>query len=573
MREVATPAGRVVEDGAALVARRMDVVVGGGDVPALGVELARQVLAEPLPLVVAVAGHGQPPVPAVAVGRQAGHLEGDVAVGVAADEAVRRHEPVHGPLEEVGAALGLGELEAALVGGGARLLHHRPNRVGDAVLEVLVEDRAVPAELQHDRLRVPPPDGYLLLDDAQRLPAFLPPDHVGLVGVQLLDVDVDHVGAREGEAPRHARVAAGVDPRERRLAAPDDIPAGGVQVHEVAQGGHLDAPVGVVGEYRDPGRRPRAGHHPVVAALGGDDAGQDPRRLRIPRADEAAVRLDDLQGGQPPRRERVAVAGPHRVEDVLGDDGDVEAVGHREVVPGVGGEAPVRLLGPVAGHVQGELHLVDGVPPHARHPEGGPAQHRGLRRPRLGLDPGELELHRQVVAVLLDERVDAGGVGGEEAVGVGVVAGPLGLVERPPEHHQPGAPVVVEGLGTEDLGEPPLAPAAPHLHLPQPVLGHDVALREEQVVVVLRVDVGHPPLVADHLDRRLQAGHGELAVDGGEGALGEGVEGLRLLGTGVAHDRCRQHQGRQRRHPASAAAHPCETSECPSDGNMHQSHQ
>ena len=228
--------------------------------------------------------------------------------------------------------------------------------------------------------------------------------------------------------------------------------------------------------------------------------------------------------GRRPGDERVAVAGAHRVEDLLRDEADVEPVRHHQVVPRVGREAPVRLLYSVAGYVEGELHLVDGVPPHARHAEGGPAQHCRLRRPRERLDAGELELHRQVVAVLPDVGVHAGGVGGEQPVGVGVIARPLGFVEGSPEPHQPGAAVVVERLRTEDLRQPPLAPAAPHLHLPQPVLRHDVALCEEQVVVVPRVDVGHAPLVADHLDRLLQAGHREFPVDGGERAAGELVE-------------------------------------------------
>src|SRR5262249_27233034 len=53
----------------------------------------------------------------------------------------------------------------------------------------------------------------------------------------------------------------------------------------------------------------------------------------------------------------------------------------------------------------------------------------------------------------------------------------------------------------------------PHLELPHPVLPHDVALREEQIVDVLRVDVRDAPGVADHLDRVAKARHGEIAVD------------------------------------------------------------
>jgi hypothetical protein len=43
-----------------------------------------------------------------------------------------------------------------------------------------------------------------------------------------------------------------------------------------------------------------------------------------------------------------------------------------------------------------------------------------------------------------------------------------------------------------------LAGALPQFHLKQAVLRHDKALREEEIVLVLRVNVGDPPMVALH---------------------------------------------------------------------------
>ena len=81
-----------------------------------------------------------------------------------------------------------------------------------------------------------------------------------------------------------------------------------------------------------------------------------------------------------------------------------------------------------------------------------------------------------------------------------------------------GAPVVGERLGPEDLRETTLMPPPPHLHLPEPVLRHHVALGAEEIVVVLGVDVRDPKLVPDDLDRLPEPGEGEFAVKLGKGA-------------------------------------------------------
>ena len=83
----------VVEDRPPLVVRGVGVVVGGRNVAARRVVLARQVAPEPLPLVLSGPGDGQPPGPPVAVRRQTRYLQRDVPLLVAADQIVRRQLP------------------------------------------------------------------------------------------------------------------------------------------------------------------------------------------------------------------------------------------------------------------------------------------------------------------------------------------------------------------------------------------------------------------------------------------------------------------------------------------------
>ncbi len=284
-------------------------------------------------------------------------------------------------------------------------------------------------------------------------------------------------------------------------------------MHEISQCGHFDTPMRVIRQDRHTRWRTRGAHHPVVATLRGDRPGGDLCGPYPGSRHQGPIGLDDLQRRQPARDERVSVTGTHGLEDVLGDDADVEALRDPQIIPRVRRSTPIRLLNAVARHVERKLHLVDRMPPDARDRERRPPQDDGPRGPRVGLDTGQLELHWEVVAIRLDIRVHPAGVGTEKALGVRVIAGPFLGVERPAEHHQPGAAVVVEGLGTEDLGEPPLVPAPPHLHLPQPVLCHDVPLGEEEVVVVLGIDVRDPPCVPDDFHGLPQTRDLELSLD------------------------------------------------------------
>ena len=121
-----------------------------------------------------------------------------------------------------------------------------------------------------------------------------------------------------------------------------------------------------------------------------------------------------------------------------------------------------------------------------------------------------------MIALVGDGRVDAGGVllkpvalrcgeGGGDAVGGGAdLEDALGAVVR-------------EEGGAEDLGEVSGGVAAEGVHLPEAVLGGDVALGEDEVVKGGGLDVGDAVGVAADRDGGGESGDGEGAVDLGEG--------------------------------------------------------
>ena len=220
----------------------------------------------------------------------------------------------------------------------------------------------------------------------------------------------------------------------------------------------------------------------------------------------------------------IALPFPHCGHDVLVDDGHVQAFRHHEIIPGQGRRAEIGLLDPQLRHRPGQPDLVPGVVSRTREEETGPAPNHRLLRPTAGLDARQLELHRQIVGVGVDVGVDAVRIGREDALALGVVAGPLPVVEGAAIHHEPRPGVVVEGLGAEDLREAAFPPPPPKFHLPQAVLGHDVALGEEEVIRVLRVDMRNAVPVADHLDGLLQPFQGQYPLDLGEGRAGQGKQ-------------------------------------------------
>ena len=74
-------------------------------------------------------------------------------------------------------------------------------------------------------------------------------------------------------------------------------------------------------------------------------------------------------------------------------------------------------------------------------------------------------------------------------------------VEIAAEHVQPRADVAIDLTRPENLGDRSRRLPPPHLELEQPISGRGIALREEQVVLGLGVDVVDAPAVAHDFDR------------------------------------------------------------------------
>jgi hypothetical protein len=175
--------------------------------------------------------------------------------------------------------------------------------------------------------------------------------------------------------------------------------------------------------------------------------------------------------------------------------------------------------------------------------------------------PVSLNSTGQVAAVPLDVRVHAVGKRGEDLAGLRVVAGELGVVPRALILNQPEETIVADRLRADDLGQAPAVVAPPQLHLPQTILGLHIALREEQVVCALGVDVGHAPAIADDVDRVAKPRNHELPVDLAQRRLRQLDEARVCRPLGRRDDSREQpDRGEQQRHaphrvPSQAVAH------------------
>ena len=204
--------------------------------------------------------------------------------------------------------------------------------------------------------------------------------------------------------------------------------------------------------------------------------------------------------GMPPRPPRPAVTlAPIAIE--------VEALRDDDLAPRIPQVLLGRFLHADARDQPGQRQFGVRVA-HAGH-----AEQRRLRFPEIGLEARELEFDRQIAGVLRDVRVYAVGKGRKDGLAVRVVAGPFLVVEGTSEHEEPRLPIAVECGGAKDFREPSLVLHAPHVELPQTILRGDVALREEQVLFILRVDVRHAPFVANDLDRFAHPRNIEIAVE------------------------------------------------------------
>ncbi len=123
-----------------------------------------------------------------------------------------------------------------------------------------------------------------------------------------------------------------------------------------------------------------------------------------------------------------------------------------------------------------------------------------------------------------DVGVDAFDEGRDDGGAVGVVPVEL-LVEIAAKEEEAIADVAFEFARAEDFGDGSGGLAAPDFELEETVARDVVALGEEEVVFVFRVDVGDTPVVLEDFDGLGEAGEleGFRGAVGGEGG-GEGEE-------------------------------------------------
>ncbi|MNL57532.1 hypothetical protein D3C87_1811060 [compost metagenome] len=84
--------------------------------------------------------------------------------------------------------------------------------------------------------------------------------------------------------------------------------------------------------------------------------------------------------------------------------------------------------------------------------------------------------------------VDAGGKRGQDGLAFGVIAGEFGLHVAPEQEQARGA-VLFDEARAKLLGHLAFTLPAPQVQLPQAVARGGKALREEQVILVLRIDM------------------------------------------------------------------------------------
>ena len=594
-------------DGVAWHDLRHDIVVRRVVEPLRRVEVLGQRVVGHVagPLVLAVlARHGQQAIPVLANGRLRDPDVAIIAIDIGVHERVRRDEPrLRERVVELLPVPRLHHVERAEIARPARLGANPAQRERARPLRVLVEHRPVPRELvlDDDGLGLALHPDQLLLD-LHVLPLAVGHVAIGVLRIGFFDIEILLVHAQDGEAPRQAVVVTDRDPWQARLGGADRAPAGRLEVHDVTQRGVHHLAVRVVGDDGLAGGRLVPADDPVVRAeigLGEPQvrahaccghqraiAGLSPQRRRglacvsVGEPWAAGTRAGLGQpwarrvdaGRRRSRRTRRSGRGqvPAQVVGLAGDVEDagldvveVEAGRHGEPLFGIGGLELEHLVDAHGLDVEGALHLARRV---ARQRPPWHARQHGLGRPHgLRPEPHDRELDGDLVLVdrLLDRGVDAARERVEYDGALGMVAAEL-LVPVPSEGEQARESIARHVGLAEHLGQSAFAVAAPHLELPHPVLGDDVALGEEQVVRVLCVDMRNAPLVAQHLDGLAQAVDHDRPIELGErrpGGWGQ-VWGLRRRRLRRQVHRSERHQGGDH-HDTSCCTHGVLQDECP----------
>jgi hypothetical protein len=131
--------------------------------------------------------------------------------------------------------------------------------------------------------------------------------------------------------------------------------------------------------------------------------------------------------------------------------------------------------------------------------------------PLLGLDPNELKLERQSIAMVGEKAVHSLDVGSHDCLGLLVMGIPF-LRETPLKPDRPREEIAPDGRRAEDLGEPAGGDSTAQLHLPETILGMHEPLREEQIACGLGEEMWHPPAVANDLDGMIDSRQTQLAL-------------------------------------------------------------
>ena len=525
---------------------RKQVVVRGRDEPSSGIQFRwqrrdRQIA---IPLVAAVTRHRQDAAPVTANWLDARRLPSDVAFPIDPHHVLRRHVAERAGRLEFFPRGRLIHPQAGQVGRAARLQPPRAQRVGLSVRAILEQHRSVAGVFQFDGGRLLAFNRDRVGADAHRFPVPLIAILVWIRWIRVVDVEVLGVLSEDRQPPGAVLVVPDRDARQYRLAAADDVPTRRHQVHPVAQRRRRNHAMRIVGQDGSRADRARSGHHPVVRADVARVGVEIDRACGIrchatpERSCRTASKLrGDILRLEPNARAKGVVNRQH-----VGRD-------NRRIDRGVELEARIAALEihqlahlrqvrctdcPQQSHFVSQVRvqcLVTG-------------NHDG-RRPTTRRDSEHAKLDRQQCRVklgLADVRIDATDVGLDDGLATRVIAIQL-IIHVAAKLVQARAAVACQLAAAEDFRDGASCLPPPHFELEQPVLRRGVALGEEQVGFVLRVDVVDAPAVADDLDGLGEPGN----LDGGRrrplrGGLEAGGDGH---GGNDDGGKCSNHDGLQ----------------------------
>ncbi len=309
--------------------------------------------------------------------------------------------------------------------------------------------------------------------------------------VDAFERQVLHVGVRRRHAPGDPRVVTERNEGHAGNRDPGHIQARGDEMHLVPHGREFDLQVRIVREKGPPSLRASGCEDPVVAVATARTGGKplEPgrnhsrdRRRSIRWLRRTRQCVEDrgsgswIQSGQLPRG---------TFPELLCDRGA------NQFCLVILGEAPCEQ------------------PAHRQRINGRPVRRRNSEN---------LELDRtQTPGHLCRDRVHARRIAFERSADLRRCAFPLGSSGIAKANRQ--EPLIERDCRVaERLRQPPCRDAAIQLHLPAAIARVHDAGREPRHVLVGRIDVRHTVTVEDHLNRRVQPGHGDLAVKDRKGA-------------------------------------------------------